>query len=157
MLINKKNYLIHLISFTKSISWLGLTLFFGLLQIWLIWLDSSLTGKPFPWNKFIQDGSLLFFATAIVSSVTIDYLLLKKVSHWGSFDVFMFVIFPSAIILLCVALFYISYLQPSEINNKLLYPIEQSILIVTLIYGAIVKFFAFKESLKGKRECYQQI
>jgi hypothetical protein len=153
MFKNRKISLIHFISFIKSISWLGLTLFFGLLQVWLILLDSSLTDKTFPFDKFIQEGFLLFFATAIVSSVTIDYLLLKKVSHWNSFDAIMFIVFPFIIILLCVALFYISYHQPSEIKLKLLYSIERNILIATLIYGVIVKFFAFKESSQGKPKC----
>ena len=132
----------------KSIVWLMLTVIFGLLPpIFLVWIDAQLTNKNFPFEEFVKNGSFMFFATALVASVTIDHILSEKYSRtskeWNSFEILAFIIFPMLTLLACVILFYIPYYQP-EPDIHLLWKIELYILLTTFIYGIGVKFQAFK-------------
>ena len=132
----------------KSSIWLFFTLFFGLFQIWLILAKSYVViSEVFPFEELVKDGVLLFFVTAMVSSITLDYILSKGPSlNWNWFDVFMFVVYPFLIILICVSSFYVVYGEDVEnININLLWGIQQLILYFTLLYAFIVKIYAFSE------------
>ena len=59
--------------FVKGINWLIFTSLFGLLQLFVIFFWTILRNKPFPLSQILADGSILFFACAIVASVIIDY------------------------------------------------------------------------------------
>jgi len=131
----------------KSLTWLAFTVFFGLLfPIGLVWLDSYLTTQYFSFNSFLRSVTLMLFAMAVVASITLDYHLSTQTFGQRKFlDGFLFTIFPSIIIVTCVALFYIPYKEPSEkINFEQLRIIEIYILLGVFFNGIIVKFNAFK-------------
>jgi vacuolar-type H+-ATPase subunit I/STV1 len=131
----------------NSFLWLILTLIFGLLQVWLVLVHSLIVkSKVFPFEQFVVNGALLFFATAIISSITVDYLLSKKTANYFKpFDVIMFIVFPLLILLCCVALFYMSYDEPlKNLEFELLCFTELAILVMTFCYAIFVKFQAFK-------------
>ena len=130
----------------KSIFWAIGTLVFGLLQVWLVFGHNFIVkGNHFQFDKFVADGYLLFFATAIVSSITIDYLLSMKTPCCKPHQIFLFIVFPLLILLCCVALFYIPYgKEVTEIEIDLLCSTQIAILIATFIYGIVVKYHAFK-------------
>jgi len=129
----------------KSFFWFVLTLFFGLLQIWLILLINNfiLTTELF-FEKFIIDGALLFFSIAIVSSLTIDYHVFSRgIFNWKDFSVFMFFLFPIAIVAFCVILFIVCYLTPEQIDFESVFHAEIVIVTITFFYTIVVKSFAF--------------
>jgi tetratricopeptide (TPR) repeat protein len=130
----------------KSILWAIGTLVFGLLQVWLVFGHNSIVkDNHFQFDQFVADGSLLFFATAIVSSITIDYLLSMKTACCNPYEILLFIVFPLLILLCCVALFYIPYGKETiDIEIDLLYSMQKGILIATFIYGIVVKYHAFK-------------
>jgi len=142
----------------KSSVWLIFTVFFGLLPMVLVWVDVSLINKNFPFEEFVINGSFMFFATAVVASVTVDYILSEKFSNnwnwnffeiltpknWSVFEIFTLFLFPLLILIACVILFYIPYYRSNMIKIELLKTIEFYILLTTLIYSFVVKFFAFK-------------
>jgi uncharacterized phage infection (PIP) family protein YhgE len=130
----------------KSALWAIGTSVFGLLQIWLAFVYSFyVTNNHFQFEKFVADGSLLFFATAIVSSITIDYLLSMKTPCCKPYQIFLFILFPLLVLLCCVVLFYIPYDKDiKDIEVGLLYSTQIGILIATFIYGLFVKYHAFK-------------
>jgi len=136
----------------KSLTWLVFTVFFGLLfPIGLVWLDSYLTTQYFSFEKVLKDGTLMFFAMAVVASITLDYLLSnnvldkwKKSTFWLCVDLSLFIIFPFLLFATCVALFYIPYKEPKTIEFELLWKIESYVLLIVFFYGTIVKFNAFK-------------
>ena len=130
----------------KSVGWAIGTFVFGLLQIWLVFGHNFIVkGNPFQFDQFVADGSLLFFATAIVSSITIDYLLSMKTACCKPYEILLFIVFPLLVLLCCVALFYIPYgKEITEIEIDLLYSMQKGILIATFIYGIVVKYHAFK-------------
>jgi hypothetical protein len=137
---------ISLITSTKSFVWGVGTIIFGLLQFWLVWGMSIYDKtKTFPFQEFITDGALLFFVTAIIASVTIDYLLSKKTPCCNPLEIILFIVFPLFMLVFIVWLFSISYGKPIEnIEFELLYSTEQILLIITFIYSIFVKYHAFK-------------
>ncbi|EDN71118.1 membrane protein [Beggiatoa sp. PS] len=135
---NASQWLVFLKTSWKSVIWAIMTYFFGLLPFWLVYL--FMPSNSFNFAKFVIDGPLLLFATTLVSSITIEYLLSIKTTKW--YEVFLFVIFPFLILIYCVALFYIP--DGKEIDIELLYSTQQGILIVTFIYSIVVKYHAFK-------------
>jgi len=106
---------------------------------------------------FIKEGSFIFFATAVVASITLDHILSEKFSskwngnlfeiltikNWNLFEILALFIFPAIIFSTCIALFYISN-YGDKIDINLLWTIEFYILLATFIHGIIIKFLAFK-------------
>lgn len=147
------------VRFIKSFVWLVCTVFFGLsLPIVLVWFVVLLTGENFPselFEQFIKSGSIMFFATAVVASVTLDYILSEKFSNnwnwnifmlnnWNLLEIFSFVFFPLLILLCCVILFYIPYFLPDVVEFERLLTIQCYILLTIFFYSFLVKFYAFK-------------
>jgi hypothetical protein len=130
----------------KSVLWAIGTLFFGLLQLLLVLTYDLLTVKDyFKFHDFVFEGSLLFFSAAVVSSITIDYLLSMKAPCCKPRQIFLLIMFPSFIILCCVALFFMMYgKNPDEFRTGIIYFIELGILIATMVYGLFIKYHAFK-------------
>ncbi len=140
----------------KSFVWLILTVSFGLLlPMVLVWVSCFFVEKSFPFEQFVRNGSLMFFATAVVASVTLDYILSEKFSNnwnwnfftsnnWNLEEIFKFFIFPFFILILCIILFYISYFQP-DMKIERLQTIELYYILPTILfYSGYVKFHAFK-------------
>lgn len=63
----------------KSLLWLILTISVGLVQIWMVLLlklfDKSIV---FSEDKLILDGTLMFFSSALIASITIDFKMEHK-------------------------------------------------------------------------------
>jgi len=145
----------------KSIVWLIFTVFFGLLlPIMLASVNVFFAEKSFPYEQyeqFVRNGSLMFFATAVATSVTLDYILSEKFSdnwswnlfkillikNWNLLEILTLFVFPLLIFSACITLFYISHYQ-SEANIDLLWAIEFYILLATFFHGIIIKILAFK-------------
>jgi hypothetical protein len=138
---------ISLITSTKSLVWAIGTIVFGLLQMWIVWGHSIyVKTKVFPFEEFIINGSLLFFATAIIASVTIDYLLSRKIMVFTLLEGILFMVFPLVMIGFCVWLFSISYDETiKNVEFELIYSTEQIILFLTFLYGIFVKYHAFSD------------
>jgi uncharacterized membrane protein len=133
-------------SFGKSIEWFTMTLFFGLLEIWLILpLNHFSTAYDFRFERIIIDGSFLFFSTAVVASITIDNLLSQK-RTWRKEEIYGFLLFPGFIIFVCVVLFLILKLG-KDINTSLVTSVELTIFMMTFIYTVAVKFSQFRADI----------
>ena len=149
---NVKFKLTSIISFSllmKSFLWTLATIAFGLLQLWLIWLISFFyEDKSFSFEAFLDEGALLFFVTAIIASITIDYLLSKNTDCCTPLEIFLFIVFPLVMLIIVVFLFFISYfdfeIKDSKLDTKLLYSVELVLLVITFIYSFIIKYHAFK-------------
>ena len=142
-----------LCSLGKSFLWSILTLFFGLFPVWIILLMRlALTGEQTPCNALFMDGALLFFSTAIVWSLTIDYHISEK--HFNSttnksITDLLFIIFPTTIFVICLWLFTVCYGRtPTEIHPHFISSVEQTVFGMTIMYAFGKKAFDFY-----KREC----
>jgi uncharacterized membrane protein len=133
----------------KSFLWFVLTLFFGLLQSWIVLGKSQvLSGMDITseFEALIMSGALLFFSTAIIASLTIDYFLLRgKIKHSKLMNSklmmgFWFFLFPVIVFILCVSLFTMIHGKSAKtVDFELLTVLEFGILIATCIYAVIVK------------------
>jgi len=141
------NFFIFIINLIKSVSkssfWFLLTLFFGLLQSWIILGEGYLVNNiPFDdeFENLFMNGALLFFSTAIISSLTLDYFLLRRVEYSKPVTGIMFVLFPTIVLILCISLFLIIHnLEPNSIKFDTVLNLELGLLTVTGIYAIIVK------------------
>lgn len=131
----------------SSFLWLILTILFGLLQLWiLLGYDQANSEFVLNTNKLILDGVLLFFCSALVSSITIDYHFDKSVElpKWASGILFSF--FPFIIVGLSIWLFTASYIIPSEkIELDFIKSINYIIVTMTALYTITTKSLTFNQ------------
>ena len=138
-------FLSSLTAIWKSFFWFMLTLFFGLFQIWLVLgINNLIPTNELFFEKFIIDGALLFFSIAIVSSLTIDYHVFSRgIFNWNDFTLFMFLIFPIAIVFLCALFFTACHLRAEDIDINIVFYTEIAIFTITFLYTIVVKSFTF--------------
>lgn len=135
-------------SLGKSILWFILTLFFGLLQSWIILMENYVfkmdnnidIGLEFE-KSLIMSGALLFFSTAIIASLTIDYFLLRGRDNLSKSKIgFLFVLVPAIVLILCISLFSMIHgKSATDINYQFVRNMEYGILTTTFIYAVVVK------------------
>ncbi|MBY4623947.1 hypothetical protein, partial [Vibrio parahaemolyticus] len=85
----------------KSLSWLVLIAFFGLLQLWmLLGYEKINTNFQLDLKALTLDGVFLFFSTAIVTSMTVDYYFDRNLELSKLTSGFLFSLFPGVIVFL---------------------------------------------------------
>ncbi len=134
-------------SFFSSFLWLGLTAFFGLLQLWIL-LGYERANQGFVLNadKLILDGVLLFFCSALVASITIDYHFDKnlEIPKWASGVLFSF--FPFVIIGLSIWLFSTSYTTPlSKLDVEFIKSLNYIVVTMSGLYTVATKSLSFNQ------------
>jgi tetratricopeptide (TPR) repeat protein len=148
-----------MIAIGKSLMWSISTFIFGLLPLWLVLTHNPFTVKSqiFSFEQFLMSGSLLFFVTAIVASITIDHFLFSGKNMQNLLEIIIFTVFPTTLIFLCFVLFSITFgTSIKDIQFEILYKLEINILLVTLFYATIAKFESFKRSPSQKNSTIQQ-
>ena len=125
----------------KSILWLLLTASFGLLQIWISWGSHSMNSS-FPYNPeaIFRDSVLLFFTTALVSALAMDYWFSDK-HRWPKPVVgFLFVLYPALIVGLSIWSFMLCSADIADsIPIKTIKDSQYTILSMTVVYSVIAK------------------
>lgn len=134
-------------SFFSSFLWLGLTVFFGLLQLWIL-LGYERANQDFTLNadKLILDGVLLFFCSALVASITIDYHFDKSLElpKWASGILFSF--FPFVIIGLSIWLFSTSYTTtPAKLDIDFIKSLNYIVVTMSALYTVTTKSLSFNQ------------
>jgi len=142
-------------SIGKSLLWSFLTVLFGLLQVWLIFGTSVvIVAVEFPIKDLLMEGAFLFFSTAIVASLTVDYHLSTKSIQSNFVTGFMFILFPTVIVISCVWLFTVCYgKEINEVEIKSIENAEYAILFVTGVYAFVTKVITFyldEEDIKNE-------
>ncbi|MFL7010964.1 hypothetical protein [Enterovibrio norvegicus] len=134
-------------SFLSSFLWLGLTAFFGLLQLWIL-LGYDRANQDFVLNadKLILDGVLLFFCSALVASITIDYHFDKvlELPKWASGILFSF--FPFVIVGLSIWLFSTSHTtEATKLDLEFIKSLNFIVVSMTAIYTITTKSLSFNQ------------
>lgn len=134
-------------NFGKGVSWVFLTAMFGLLQLWLI-LGHNLVVKEniLTYNQVLLDGFLLFFITAIVSTISVDFFLSDLIFSRLIVGL-LFVLYPIVIMIMCIGLFYIS-LDKSQVELELntIEAVQFTLITMTIIYAISTKTLKFYHS-----------
>lgn len=134
-------------SFLSSFLWLGLTAFFGLLQLWIL-LGYDRANQDFVLNadKLILDGVLLFFCSALVASITIDYHFDKalELPKWASGVLFSF--FPFVIVGLSIWLFSASHTtEATKLDLEFIKSLNYILVTMTALYTITTKSLSFNQ------------
>jgi len=140
----------------RSAIWCILMAVFGLFQVWITLAIHLviLLDVPLPPKKLFMDGALLFFSTAVVTSLAVDYYYLSKREPLSPFigkepEHLAFVAFPFVIVLCSLILFMGCYMSDipgheMKINQIAVRWGEKFVIITTLIYALIIKSATFK-------------
>lgn len=132
-------------SICLSAIWTSITIFFGLLQIWLLKFLSIFAQKYNPdISRILMDGSLLFFATALVSAIALDCHINRRVQLRRLYFSLLFTFIPIVFILGAVALYYLCMSSTlADINMDNLKLGEYALLICTVAYSLTAKSIQF--------------
>lgn len=133
-------------SFGKTVVWLLISSFYGLLPIGIIfllkWFNPSIT---YSFSNIVDEGILIFFCIALSSSVTVDYLFnTKKFPKWLDFILYgfpWFLVFIASIVFSQMAINRFS--TDLNLDVEKLIDLQFFIIILTLIYVIIVKTIVF--------------
>jgi hypothetical protein len=137
-----------------SFQWSLFTLFFGLLQIWIIMgehlLSNSQSGETI-FEPIMMGGALLFFSVAIVSSLTVDHYISQEAFSTQDFSAFF--LFPMVIIILSIVVFFACFGKSHvDVNFELVVNVELIILVTTMLYAFGIKYSDYRNSDKGNKK-----
>lgn len=90
-------------SFFKTIFWLILIIFLGLIQVWIMILQKYIDNEVQDFTKFIIDGYFIFFIISIAASFVIDEIMLSN-NSFSKTELFLFIFYPSLLILVSTIL-----------------------------------------------------
>lgn len=124
-----------------------LTAMFGLLQLWLI-LGHNLVVKEniLTYNQVLLDGFLLFFITAIVSTISVNFFLSDLIFSRVIVGL-LFVLYPTVIMIMCIGLFYISHDKSQvELELNTIEAVQLTLITMTVIYAISTKTLKFYHS-----------
>ena len=139
--------------FKKSISWLIVTGFWGLIQLWF-GIGSNLIFVHDNNHSFEQaswlDSVLLFFSIGLVSSIVSDYYISEnRYINSGHINKLLFIFFPMIILSICIFLFMMRYI-PELININIVRNIELIIFIIVFFYTLFAKTKLLESESKEK-------
>lgn len=128
----------------KSFLWTFCTGFFGLLQLVYVVGTYLLTKDgTFPIDKILLDGSLLFFCTAVVASVTTDH-------HLGGYELHYIVSFilytlvPIVILLVAIGIFSNSLtISETTLDKDFFFKSQVALIVTTVAYSFCSKSMMF--------------
>jgi hypothetical protein len=128
---------------SKSFFWSILVTVFGLMPACLLLVSQVMQGSiNTAFEAIMMSGILPIFSTTIVSALITEHFIFyqkinfrKKPIMW-----FLFVLFPTMILIMCITIFNMIYGMPLEkVDFEMLVTIEMMILFLTMIYAILVK------------------
>lgn len=131
-------------SFVKALIWLGFSTFFGLAQIFIVLVIAKMSNDyNFDTKKVFYDGTLLFFCSALVSAITIDFWFHKDIKIERPFEGLL--TFFSIILIGVIVIVYCTLIlkAPESINYLFVRTLEIIIICSSLAYTAISKTLQF--------------
>ena len=116
-------------------------MFFGLLQLWIVIGNGYLKEEySFPAVKLLLDGTLLFFASAVVASICTDYYLGKENKLPRLISGFIYFLYPAVVLIVCIWLFSTSFNSSAEeLNIEFLKGIQLTVISMTVLYALMTK------------------
>ena len=135
----------------KSLVWLVLILVFGLLQVWtLIAYDKAIISFSLDFKQLIIDGVFLFFSSAIVTSIALDYFFDKNVVFSKEMSGAMFSLFPLFIVGLTLLLYLSIHTTPAQdIDYSFISFSNKVIITMSVMYCFITKTILFLNEEKS--------
>ncbi len=126
-------------SLGKSFLWTCLTTFFGLFQIFIIILISSISTFTLPSEKIFSSCIFLFFSSSLVSSMCFDYYLGEVSINSKIIVMFLYFIAPVVIFLCCAIIFTYVFLNENSTKYEALKNIQLTFLVCVFLHAWVCK------------------
>lgn len=134
-------------TFWKSVSWYAGAIFFGQIQLWLVWVKSKgnlLTADDLTYNKILMDGYILFFCTGVTTSLGLDYWFNN--SYFKRNDSILYFIAPFIILLASIVIGSLIIGQDTQHANMPFIRLCHTFLIIsTTFYIVTIKLKEFSK------------
>ena len=123
----------------KSLLWCGLTALAGLVQVWAVWIVSRfITSVTFKMSDFMKEGVFIFFSSAIIAAVTIDYH--SKRSRLAPWEKFATIFAPLVLLMLCALIYGSALSRPSaEFVLENYVELQSELLVAAALYAFFIK------------------
>jgi len=124
-----------------------LTIIFGLLQLWLV-LGYNLVviDNMISYEEIFLEGFLLFFITAIVSTITVDFFLSDIIFSRLIVGI-LFVLLPCIILFISVGVFCVIVSKSkSELDVQVIETLQLVLITMTVVYGISIKTLKFQKA-----------
>lgn len=127
-----------------SLIWNFLTIFLGLLQLWItVGISYIVTTQTYTISDALQEGSLLFFIMAVIAAITIDYHFVD-IPIYPILKGLMFTFFPLIMGIIVIVLYVTLYIVDENlIDEEVVFVVQYTVIILTVIYAVIAKFLMF--------------
>lgn len=132
-------------SILGSFSWIFLTTFFSLLQLWII-IGDYLIRKDinFDINSIFLSSVLLFFSSTLVISIMIDYRLLEKHKPESKILNELIYFIPFFILFICILNhLQIHYNDSKILKLNLIKNLQLLLFSSSILYAFMVKFVQY--------------
>ena len=136
-------------SLLKSLVWIAMTILFGLLQLWLIMLGSfikegGMQAVNAATHLIVEDNVLLFFSIAVISAMTVDFLMLMLQKKDASITTVNIITLICAffIVVFSVAVYLHIYNIPAEMIQKNMDTFKR-ILILNFVISVFTTTYVF--------------
>lgn len=131
----------------KPLTWTLLTILFGLLQLWCVLLWSYLDQNGGASSlEIIKDCGLLFFCTAIMSAIALDYLTSTKKTRNISLIGVIYILPPVLCLILSILIYAVFYYGSPTISIATNF--QFVIFAFCATYITVVKYLEFNNIIK---------
>ncbi len=129
--------------FWGAVTWCFLAVLIGLMQLWCVLGYVALAeNKVFEYDKFVLDCSLVFFSTALVASLAVDFFSQnrKRVRSLGLIGV-MFGLYPAVVVGLGILIYSVCFFGQAKVS--IVSNVELVMFTMSVVYALIVKCVDF--------------
>ena len=130
-------------TFWRAVIWCILSLFFGLLQLWFVIgycaLDKDLT---FDFTKVLRDCGLVFFCTALVAGLALDFFAnnKKRITDLGLVGL-AYAFYPAVVVATATLVYSVCFRGKPDM--ALVRNLQMVIITMSIIYAVAAKQRAF--------------
>lgn len=131
-------------AFSKTLLWLSLNSFFGLLSALIaLFLNSiNLETQQLTLNKILEEGVLIFFCISLCCSVIVDFLFTKH--QLPNLIIGAIILIPSVMMLFGSLIFTELYFHKGKnMNYKALFLYQNLIFLTSMLYCLSMKTYLF--------------
>jgi len=125
----------------KSLCWNFIGVLFGLMQLAILFLLTSLNGTFFDIDKILKDGVILFFCSTFVVASGAEYYFVKR-RYAKLFEAFFFYILPILLITSIVVL-YCGVIGFGEVDMNVLKKGTYICFIFSIVYSLVFHTLKF--------------
>ncbi len=133
-------------SITRAISWVLLTSFFSLIQVFFVFCVISLRkDSDLSLEELYRNGSLLFFSAGLVTNISIDYCFSRADFSLPKIAIgLVYGIFPVFVLIMTIFVYSAChFIDKNQIDMELLRKYQITILIVSLVQTVVGKTLMF--------------